>query len=205
MAKKVFKHIVCILGLAFLMGFGSPIYNWIENPAFTHHTFSSWADPWHWMLCLAISIILYLIYQYFMEYRPRTFYYCIDLVSLVIVIQIELWGSILAAIFFPWPQNSFALAACICAYVFLLFFLIYASGHRGFAIYRDKIRIFKFRIKTYHTTELDDISIEYGNFIANIRITVCGETTIFRLPAFAARLCERRLSTIPTASKEPQS
>lgn len=205
MAKKGFKHIVCVLGLAFLMGFISPIYNWLEAPSFTHHTFSSWADPWHWILCLVISVILYLIYQYFIEYRPRAFYYCVDLVSLVLVIQIELWGSILAAIFLPRPQNPFALTTCICAYAFLLFFLIYASGHRGFAIYRDKIRIFKFRIQTYHTTEIDHISIEYGNFIATIRITVHGDTTIFRLPTFAARLCERRLKTIPTNRKETES
>ena len=205
MVKKILKHVASVLGLAFLIGFGSPVYNWIENPSFSHHIFSSWADPWHWMLCLAISVLLYLIYQYFMEYRPRAFYYCFDLISLVLVIQIALWGSILAVIFLPWPQNPFALAACICAYIFLLAFLIYASGHRGLAIYRDKIRIFKFRIKTYHTSVVDDISIVYGDFIAQIKITVCEETTTFHLPVFAARLCQRRLSAIPTKRKETES
>lgn len=202
MMKQMLKHVASVLCLAFLMGFGSPVYNWIENPSFTHRTFSSWADPWHWTLCLAISVLLYLIYQYFMEYRPRAFYYCFDLISLVLVIQMEIWGSILAVIFLPWPQNPFALAVSICVYLFLLAFLIYASGHRGLAIYRDKIRIFKFRIKTYHTTLVDDISIVYGNFIAQIKITVCGETTTFRIPTFAARLCQRRLTAIPTERKE---
>ena len=102
-------------------------------------------------------------------------------------------------------QNPFALAACICAYIFLLTFLIYASGHRGLAIYRDKIRIFKFRIETYHTSVVDDISIVYGDVIAQIKITVCEETTTFRLPIFAARLCQRRLSAIPTKRKETES
>ncbi len=203
MAKKLFRHAAYVIGYAFLIGLIGPIENWIYNPSLTHHTFSDWSNVWYWIMCLILSAILYLVGGYFLQYRPRSFYYCSDIISLTLVIVIGFWSSILVAIFVPWPENIAMKISLICAYILLLAFLIYASGHRGLAIYPDKIRIFKFRIKTYQTTKVDSIAVEYGDFVANIHITVCGETTTFRLPNFAARLCQRRLKTIPTVQKEP--
>ena len=202
--QKVWKHVLSVLGLAFLFGLLAPFDSLIMNPTLGLKAFTLWRDAWTWLFALIISPIVYFGVCYFFEYHPREFYYCFDLILITIVTVISFFALVTCLALASVSEGILLTTSFLLLTLFIFLFIIYVTWHRGLAIYKDKIRIFKFRIKTYHTTVVDSIFIEHGKFTSTIQITVCGDTTTFRLPTISAKICEQRLKTIPTANKEPK-
>ena len=81
--------------------------------------------------------------------------------------------------------------------ILLYLFLIYVFMHRGICIYKKgKIRIFKFKIKTYVANKIDDINFEYKNNKCLISIKIGEYKEEFKLSSFSAKLIENRMKQI---------
>ena len=69
--------------------------------------------------------------------------------------------------------------------------------HRGVCIYQNgKIRIFKFKIKTYKASKIDDIKFDYENKKCNVVIIINGVKEEFILSSFSAKMTENRLKSL---------
>ena len=202
--QKVWKHVLSVLGYIALMYLLVPVYDLLENPAIGIQAFEHWANPFYIIECAVAAPLVYLAIHYFTEINPRKFYYCFDIILIIIVTLISFFALVTCVALSPASEGILLEISFLLLTLFIFLFIIYVTWHRGIAIYKDKIRIFKFRIQTYHTTVVDGIVIEHGKFTSTIQITVCGDTTTFRLPTISAKICEQRLKTIPTANKEPK-
>ena len=69
--------------------------------------------------------------------------------------------------------------------------------HRGICIYKKgKIRIFKFKIKTYVVDKIDDINFEYQNNKCLVFITIGDNKEEFNLSSLSAKSIENRMRQI---------
>lgn len=201
--KTMIMHLLCILTYTVLMYFLLPIYELLEYPPLGIRAFEVWTKPFYAVECLIVALLVYFIVLYFTEIKPRTFYYCFDIVLISFVTLIAFFGMVVGLVSIPIEEAVYLQIFHIVLLILLFLFVIYTTWHRGLAIYRDKIRIFNFRIKTYPTTTVDDITIKHGRFFSAIDITICGDTTTFRLSTISAKICEKRLKTVVTTKKEP--
>ena len=81
--------------------------------------------------------------------------------------------------------------------ILVYLFLIYTFMHRGICIYkRGKIRIFKFKIKTYIAYKIDDINFEYQNKKCLISITIGDYKEEFKISSLSAKSIENRMKQI---------
>lgn len=197
--QKVWKHMLSVLGYIALMYLLVPVYDLLENPAIGIQAFGQLGDPFYIIGCAVAAPLIYLAIHYFTEINPKKFYYCIDIILITVVMILSFFGLVAGLAHSSTLEGILLKTTLLLLIVFVFLFIIYVTWHRGLAIYKDKIRIFKFRIKTYHTTVVDSIVIEYGKYVSAIRITVDGDTTTFRLPTLSAKMCAKRLETIRTA------
>lgn len=105
--------------------------------------------------------------------------------SAIALLAAFVWAAVIESLFFK---------IVVLVLSFLVFlFLIYVCIYRGVAIYkRGKIRIFQFKIKTYHTDKIDDFFMEYLEKTCRVHIIVCGTDHVFTIPTGSARMCEKR-------------
>lgn len=202
MKKKIVTHVLSILGIALLLALLAPLDALITNPTLGIKAFALWHETSHWLISLLIAPLIYFAVYYFLEYRPRDFYYCFDIMLVSFVTLIAFFGLLTAFVFIAIAEALQSHISCIALLLPIFLLIIYVTWHRGLAIYKDKIRIFKFRIKTYPTTTVDNIIVEQGKFLSSIHITICGDTTTFRLSTISAKICEKRLKTVVTTKKE---
>jgi len=188
--KKVIKHIIRFLGFFAFMGFLSPFVDCI-NPL------NAYKDPEHWIAVFVSVSIVYPIIVYIYEINPRKFYYCVDQVLVTIVWLLLFFGLFATIIILIILENIVFKIILLVSSVLVFLFIIHAFVHRGIAVYsKGKIRIFKFKIKTYSTDKIDDITFEYNGKKCTVNIIVCGEDNIFRIPSSSAKRFEPKLKSL---------
>ena len=187
---KLLKHILRILGLAVVVGVLSPIYDMVN-------VIEVYRDPSHWVVCFVGTPTVYLIATYFLEINPRTFYHCCDIVVSSAALILSTFAFIGGCIFALTREGIVIKILLFAAVLLLYLFGIYAFFHRGVAVYKKgKIRIFKFRITTYHTDSVDDVRLDYNGRKCNIHILVAGQDHVFRVYASSAKVYESRLQEL---------
>ena len=74
--------------------------------------------------------------------------------------------------------------------------------HRGICIYKKgKIRIFKFKIKTYIADKIDDINFEYQNKKCLISITIGDYKEEIKISSLSAKTIEKRMKQIVNSNR----
>ena len=157
--NKTLKNILeCALGSILVLFFG-PLLSPISNPWYQIYT-----EPLYWVFGILGCSILTGIIIYFIDINPRKFYYCLNIVPTTIFLTVSTIGLIIAVVFISIIENIIIKTVLLIFLILIYLFLIYSFMHRGICIYkRGKIRIFKFKIKTYIADKIDDINFEYQN------------------------------------------
>ena len=135
-----------------------------------------------------------LFFYIFLDINPRKFYHIINVVPVSIFLTILTLSMITSLVLIAVIENVVIKIALLVLLTFLFLISIYVFMHRGVCIYKNgKIRIFKFKIKTYDASKIDDIIFEYANKKCNIIIVINGFKEEFKLSSFSAKMIENRL------------
>ena len=190
--NKTLKNILeCSLGSILVLFFG-PLLSPISNPWYQIYT-----EPLYWAFGILGCYILTSIIIYFIDINPRKFYYCLNIVPITIFLTVSTIGLIIAVVFISIIENILIKTILLIFLILVYLFLIYTFMHRGICIYkRGKIRIFKFKIKTYIVDKIDDINFEYQNKKCLISITIGDYKEEFKLSSLSARTIENRMKQI---------
>ncbi len=183
--KRALKHIAKILIYTLFFGLLYPFIDRHPAPTLLYTSFE------HWMSCLAVAVVVYLITLYFTIKNPRKFYYCASPISFVlftVFILLEIFAFVFAGAFI---DAILPKIFAIIGVIILVAFTIYATFHRGICIYDSgKIRIFKFKIYSYPAaTPIEYIGYEMHGQKQYIKIELGGDTHTFRI----IKLCRNRL------------
>lgn len=190
--NKTLKNILeCLLGSILVLFFGPSLYP-ISNPWHQIYT-----EPLYWVFGIFGCSILTGIIIYFIDINPRKFYYCLNIVPISILLTFSTIGLIISLIFISLIENILLKSILLILLILLYLFLIYVFMHRGICIYKKgKIRIFKFKIKTYVANKIDDINFEYQNKKCLISITIGDYKEEFKIPSISAKSIEKRMKQI---------
>ena len=190
--NKTLKSILeCLSGSILVMFFG-PLLSPISNPWYQIYT-----EPLYWVFGILGCSILTSIIIYFIDINPRKFYYCLNIVPTSIFLLFSTIGLIISLAFIALIENISLIIILLILLILLYLFLIYVFMHRGICIYKkDKIRIFKFKIKTYIAKKIDDINFEYQNKKCLISIIIGDNKEEFKISSFSAKLIENRMKQI---------
>lgn len=189
---KTLKNILkCTLGSILVLFFG-PLLSPISNPWYQIYT-----EPLYWVFGILGCSILTGIIIYFIDINPRKFYYCLNIVPITIFLTVSTIVLIIAVVFISIIENILIKTVLLIFLVLVYLFLIYTFMHRGICIYkRGKIRIFKFKIKTYIADKIDDINFEYQNKKCLISITIGDYKEEFITSSLSAKPIENRMKQI---------
>ena len=187
--NKTLKNILeCLLG-SILVLFFVPLLSPISNPWHQIYT-----EPLYWVFGILGCSILTGIIIYFVDINPRKFYYCLNIVPIIIFLITSTIGLIISLIFIALIENISLKIILLILLILLYLFLIYVFMHRGICIYKKgKIRIFKFKIKTYIANKIDDIIFEYQNKKCLISITIGDYKEKFKTSSISAKSIEKRM------------
>lgn len=190
--NKTLKNILeCLLGSILVLFFG-PLLSPISNPWHQIYT-----EPLYWVFGILGCSILTGIIIYFVDINPRKFYYCLNIVPIIIFLIISTIGLIISLIFIALIENISLKIILLILLILLYLFLIYVFMHRGICIYKKgKIRIFKFKIKTYIANKIDDINFEYQNKKCLLSITIGDYKEEFKTSSISAKSIEKRMKQI---------
>ena len=190
--NKTLKNILeCVLG-SLLVLFLGPLLSPVSNPWYQVYT-----EPLYWGFGILGCSILTGIIIYFIDINPRKFYYCINIIPITTFLTISTIGLIISLIFIAIIENILLKIIFLILLILLYLFLIYVFMHRGICIYKKgKIRIFKFKIKTYVANKIDDINFEYQNNKCFVFITICDNKEEFKLSSLSAKSIENRMKQI---------
>ena len=190
--NKTLKNILkCTLGSILVLFFG-PLLSPISNPWYQIYT-----EPLYWVFGILGCSILTGIIIYFIDINPRKFYYCLNIVPITIFLTVSTIVLIIAVVFISIIENILIKTVLLIFLVLVYLFLIYTFMHRGICIYkRGKIRIFKFKIKTYIADKIDDINFEYQNKKCLISITFGDYKEEFKTSSLSAKTIENRMKQI---------
>lgn len=190
--NKILKKILeCSLGSILVLFFG-PLLSPISNPWYQIYT-----EPLYWVFGILGCSILTSIIIYFVDINPREFYYCLNIVPISIFLTFSTIDLIISLIFISLIENILLKIILLILLILLYLFLIYVFMHRGICIYKKgKIRIFKFKIKTYVANKIDDINFEYQNKKCLISITIGDNKEEFKVSSLSAKTIEKRMKQI---------
>ena len=190
--NRILKNILeCLLGSILVLFFG-PLLSPISNPWYQIYT-----EPLYWVFGILGCSILTSIIIYFVDINPRKFYYCLNIVPISIFLTFSTIGLIISLVFISLVENILLKIILLILLILLYLFLIYVFMHRGICIYKKgKIRIFKFKIKTYVADKIDDINFEYQNRKCLISITIRDYKEEFKLSSLSAKSIENRMKQI---------
>lgn len=204
MAKKIIKHIGRVLLYIIICGVLAPLYHILDamlfdNPDAMVATLAQYTDPDYWLIIVAAVGIVYPTVIYFKEIKPRTFVSLYDVVWATAATCLLIGGEVIALMYVLFGLSEqkvlMILALIACGAIFLLG--MYAIMCRGVAIYQNrKVRVFKFRIFTYHTDTVDDLRLEYCDKQCIVHVTVQGDEHLFRVSKGSAELIQKRLKTL---------
>ena len=190
--NKTLKSILECLSGSILVMFLGPLLSPISNPWYQIYT-----EPLYWVFGILGCSILTSIIIYFIDINPRKFYYCLNIVPTSIFLLFSTIGLIISLAFITLIENISLKIILLILLILLYLFLIYVFMHRGICIYKkDKIRIFKFKIKTYIAKKIDDINFEYQNKKCLISIIIGDNKEEFKISSFSAKLIENRMKQI---------
>ena len=195
--NKTLKNILeCALGSILVLFFGL-LLSPISNPWYQIYT-----EPLYWVFGILGCSILTGIIIYFIDINPRKFYYCLNIVPTTIFLTVSTIGLIIAVVFISIIENIIIKTVLLIFLILIYLFLIYSFMHRGICIYkRGKIRIFKFKIKTYIADKIDDINFEYQNKKCLISITIGDYKEEFKISSLSAKLIENRMKQIVNSNR----
>ena len=180
--------IECLLGSLVVLLFG-PLLSPATNP-----WYEIYAQPLYWLFGCIGCVVVSSIILYFLNINPRKFYFCINIVSVSIFLTILTLSMITSLVLIAVIENVVIKIALLVLLTLLFLISIYVFMHRGVCIYKNgKIRIFRFKIKTYDASKIDDIIFEYANKKCNIIIVINGFKEEFKLSSFSAKMIENRL------------
>ncbi|MBQ9730504.1 MAG: hypothetical protein IJV94_00055 [Bacilli bacterium] len=191
--NKEFKKIIieCLLGSLLVLLFAPLLYP-VTDP-----WFEIYSSPIYWLFGYLSCAIISFIIVYFTNINSRKFYYCINIVPASIGLTLSTFSFITILVLISLMENICIKIVLLILVTLLYLFLLYVIIHRGICIYKNgKIRIFKFKIKTYNVTKIEDIRFEYENKKCNIVIIINGFKEEFVLSSFSAKLVEKRLKSI---------
>lgn len=190
--NKTLKNILEYALGSILVLFFVPLLSQMSNPWYQIYT-----EPLYWVFGILGCSILTSIIIYFIDINPREFYYCLNIVPITIFLTVSTICLIISVIFIAIIENILIKIVLLIFLILVYLFLIYAFMHRGICIYkRGKIRIFKFKIKTYIADKIDDINFEYQNKKCLISITIGDYKEEFKLSSLSARTIENRMKQI---------
>ena len=191
MNKTLINILECLLGSILVLFFG-PFLSPISNPWYQIYT-----EPLYWVFGILGCSILTGIIIYFVDINPRKFYYCLNIVPIIIFLFISTIGLIISLVFIALIENILLKIILLILLILLYLFLIYVFMHRGICIYKKgKIRIFKFKIKTCIANKIDDINFEYQNKKCLISITIGDYKEEFKTSSISAKVIEKRMKQI---------
>lgn len=194
--NKTLKNILEYALGSILVLFFVPLLSQMSNPWYQIYT-----EPLYWVFGILGCSILTSIIIYFIDINPREFYYCLNIVPITIFLTVSTICLIISVIFIAIIENILIKIVLLIFLILVYLFLIYAFMHRGICIYkRGKIRIFKFKIKTYIADKIDDINFEYQNKKCLISITIGDYKEEFKLSSLSARTIENRMKQIVNAN-----
>ena len=203
MKNKILRHVGRAILYAILVGIIAPILDLLElawrGASEPLSAFEAYVNPWYW-LCIAIAVAaIYILVLYFREIKPRNFVFLYDIMQTTVLVCLLIGAEVLALLYAVVGLSDhkalLILALIACGVVFL--FGIYAITCRGVAIYQDgKVRIFKFRIYTYQTGEVEDLRLEYQGRICYVHVVVQGHDHVFKISAGTAKAVEHRLTML---------
>ena len=195
--NKTLKNILeCSLGSILVLFFG-PLLSPISNPWYQIYT-----EPLYWVFGILGCSILTSIIIYFVDINPREFYYCLNIVPISIFLTFSTIGLIICLIFIAIIENTLIKIVLLVFLVLVYVFLIYSFMHRGICIYKKgKIRIFKFKIKTYIADKVDDINFEYQNKKCLISITIGDYKEEFKISSLSAKTIKKRMKQIINSNR----
>ncbi len=195
--NKTLKNILeCSLGSILVLFFG-PLLSPISNPWYQIYT-----EPLYWVFGILGCSILTSIIIYFIDINPRKFYYCLNIVPISIFFTFSTIGLIISFIFIAIIENTLIKIILLIFLVLVYLFLINLFMHRGICIYKKgKIRIFKFKIKTYIADKIDDINLEYQNKKCLISITIGDYKEEFKISSLSAKSIEKRMTQIVNSNR----
>lgn len=190
--KKIIKSILeCLLGSLIVLFFG-PLLSPMSNPWYQVYSETS-----YWIFGILGCSILTFIIVYFTEINPRKFYHFLNDAPIAIFLLFSTFGLITSFIFIAIIENIIVKTILLIITILLYLFLFYTLIHRGVCIYeKGKIRIFRFKIKTYIANKIDDINFEYQNKKCIITITINDSKEEFKLSSRSAKSLERRMKQI---------
>lgn len=184
--KSVTKYVVSIIVLAVIGGFLFPFYD--------GSSITVYEELWYWIAVLIGSFLVYNSVLYFDKFNPRTMYHCVSLFTATVVFPFCTVAFLAALLYAAVLANKTVSVILMILAVLVYLFLIYALLHRGVAIYkRGKIRIFKFRVKTYRTNLIDDCRFDYNGRKCTVHIIVEGNDHTFRMPSLFTKRLEQEL------------
>ena len=190
--NQIKKNVIeCLLGSLVVLLFG-PLLSPATNP-----WYEIYAQPLYWLFGCIGCVVVSSIILYFLNINPRKFYYCINIVSVSIFLTLSTLSLITSLVLISIVENVIFEIILLILTIILYLFMIYAFMQRGICIYKNKkIRIFKFKIKTYNVEKPDDIIFEYSKKKCNIVIVINGFKEEFKLSSFSAKMIEKRLKSI---------
>ena len=203
MKNKILRHIGRVILYAILVGIIAPVFDLIElglrgapDPL---SAFEAYVNPWYWLFVAIMVVGIYTIVLYFREIKPRIFVFLYDIMQTTVLVCLLIGAEVLALLYAVVGLSDhkalLILALIACGVVFL--FGIYAITCRGVAIYQNgKVRIFKFRIYTYQTGEVEDLRLEYQGRICCVHVVVQGHDHVFKISAGTAKAVEHRLTML---------
>lgn len=191
--KKIFKYILSTIFYSIAAG----IVIGLLYPVFDGVSLELYKAAGYWISCVIIGFVVKNIDFYFTKLNPRTFYHCADIILASVILTLTFFASILVIVLIGLMEDLIIKILLIISVVIFILFIVYVVCHRGVAIYnKGKIRIFKFKIKTYYTKQIDNIEFEYNGKKCTINIIVEGQNNIFKLPSNSAKVCEKRFKTL---------
>ena len=190
--NKISKNIIeCLLGSLVVLIFG-PLLSPATNP-----WYEIYLQPLYWLFGVIGSIVISSVIVYFLNINPRKFYHIVNVVPVSIFWTISVLSLIASFVVIAVIENVAIKIVLLLVVTILYLFLIYIFLHRGVCIYKNgKIRIFRFKIKTYDASKIDDIIFEYANKKCNIIIVINGFKEEFKLSLFSAKMIENRLKRL---------
>jgi hypothetical protein len=187
MSKLTKSILECLLGSLLVLFFG-PLLSPMTNP-----WYQIYSEPLYWLFGSIGCGILTFIIIYFIDINPRKFYYCINVIPVILFLTLSTLCLIPSIIYIAIIENIVLKISLLILLIFMYLFLIYAFIHRGICIYKNKIRIFKFKIKTYNASKIENIKFEHLNKKCNIIITINDLKEEFVLSSFSAKMIEKRM------------
>ncbi len=192
MIKNLLKHIILVIIYSLLLGLVSPIYDMVN-------VLETYQRPSHWAICLITVLVVYPIFLYFHKINPREFYFCYNIPSVTVALTLSSVALIAGLIAVGIMEGILLKTLLMTMLGSVYLFSVYALVCRGVAIYKKgKVRIFKFRIKTYaERNTVDTVRFEYVGKKCTVHIVISGYEHTFRLSAYSAKLCEKRFDSLP--------